>query len=48
MEVLFVVVPLAVGFAGLGCLAFYWAQKKGQFDDMKTPAEKVLIDDLEE
>lgn len=45
MEVLYVVVPLAVAFAAGAVLAFVWAVRRGQFDDMKTPAHRVLADD---
>ena len=45
MEVLFVIVPLAVAFAGFGALAFVWAVCARQFDDLSTPAHRILIDD---
>lgn len=45
MEVLYVIVPLAVAFAGAAVLAYVWAVRSGQFDDMKTPAHRVLTED---
>jgi cbb3-type cytochrome oxidase maturation protein len=45
MEVLYVIVPLAVAFAGGALLAYIWAVKSGQFDDMTTPASRVIVDD---
>jgi cbb3-type cytochrome oxidase maturation protein len=46
MTVLFVVLPLAVGLSGLAVLAFVWATKSGQLDDLETPAVRVLCDDV--
>lgn len=45
MSVLFIVVPLAVLLAALGVLAFAWAARSGQFDDVDTPAERMLHDE---
>jgi cbb3-type cytochrome oxidase maturation protein len=45
MEVLFVVVPLAIAFAGVAVIGYVWAVKAGQFDDLTTPAHQMLIDD---
>jgi cbb3-type cytochrome oxidase maturation protein len=45
MTVLFIVVPLALLMAGAGVLAFAWAARQGQFDDVDTPAERMLHDD---
>jgi cbb3-type cytochrome oxidase maturation protein len=48
MTVLFVVLPLAVVLSGLAALAFVWATRRGQFDDLDTPAVRLLTDDLRE
>jgi cbb3-type cytochrome oxidase maturation protein len=45
MSVLFLVLPLAVIIAAAGVAAFAWAAKHGQFDDLDTPAMRVVIDD---
>lgn len=45
MTVLFVVLPLAVVFAGGAVWAFIWAARGGQFDDLKTPAVRILHDE---
>jgi len=45
MTVLFVVLPLAVALSALAALAFVWATRSGQFDDLDTPAVRVLCDD---
>jgi cbb3-type cytochrome oxidase maturation protein len=45
MTVLFLVLPLALMFAGLAIAAFIWAARRGQFDDLTTPAFRMLHDD---
>ncbi|MEM8558510.1 MAG: cbb3-type cytochrome oxidase assembly protein CcoS [Bacteroidota bacterium] len=45
MTVLYVLIPLALLLAGAGVLAFRWAVRSGQFDDVETPALRMLIDD---
>lgn len=48
MTVLFVVLPLAVVLSGLAAAAFLWATRAGQFDDLQTPAVRLLCDELAE
>jgi cbb3-type cytochrome oxidase maturation protein len=48
MTVLFIVLPLAVVLSGLAALAFAWAARRGQFDDLATPAVRLLSDELSE
>jgi cbb3-type cytochrome oxidase maturation protein len=45
MTVLFVLVPLALIIAGSAVIAFLWAVKNGQLDDLETPALRILQDD---
>ena len=45
MNVLFVLIPLALVFAGAFVAAFRWAVRDGQFDDVETPALRMLLDD---
>ncbi|MET1756145.1 cbb3-type cytochrome oxidase assembly protein CcoS [Novosphingobium sp. RD2P27] len=49
MTSLATLVPIAL-FMGLGSLAtFFWALRKGQFEDLDGAANRILIDDeLEE
>ncbi len=48
MNVLYFLVPLAVLLATVGVAAFMWAVRNGQFDDVETPAIRMLLDDEEE
>lgn len=45
MEILYLLVPLALMLAGSAVLAFRWAARNDQFDDLDTPAVRVLLDD---
>jgi cbb3-type cytochrome oxidase maturation protein len=45
MNVLFIVFPLALVLSGVSVVAFLWAVRKGQFDDLTTPALRVLTDE---
>jgi cbb3-type cytochrome oxidase maturation protein len=45
MSVLFLVVPLATVLVGVAVWAFVWAARRGQFDDLDTPAMRMLHDD---
>jgi len=37
--------PVALGMGLLGLVAFFWALKKGQFEDLDGAAARILIDD---
>jgi len=45
MNVLVFLVPLALGLGLLGLLAFLWAMKSGQFDDLDGAAWRAIADD---
>ncbi len=45
MSVLFLVLPLALLVVAGAILAFVWSARSGQFDDLDTPAMRVLGDD---
>ena len=47
MSVLFLAVPIALLFAGGAVLAFWLAARQGQFDDLDTPAWRVLQEEAE-
>lgn len=44
MSVLFVAVPAALTFAIGAVIAFLWASRTGQFDDLETPPLRMLHD----
>jgi cbb3-type cytochrome oxidase maturation protein len=48
MTSLFGLIPLAIVLLGAAIWAFFWAVRSGQFDDLDTPAVRILLDDDEE
>ena len=47
METIFVLLPLALLIAAIAVGFFIWAARTGQFDDLDTPAVRILFDDEE-
>jgi cbb3-type cytochrome oxidase maturation protein len=45
MSVVFILLPLALLVAGVMVALFVWAVKSGQYDDLETPAVRILFDD---
>jgi cbb3-type cytochrome oxidase maturation protein len=48
MTVLFIVLPLAIVMAGLFLAAFIISVRRGQYDDLDTPAVRMLHDEEKE
>jgi len=45
MSILFALIPLAIVLLACAVWAFFWAVRSGQFDDLDTPAVRILLDD---
>ena len=45
MSILLMLIPLSLLFVGLAVAAFAWAVRRGQFDDLDTPAIDILRED---
>ncbi len=45
MSVIFLVLPLALAIVALAVAAFIWAARRGQYDDLETPAVRAVLDD---
>ncbi|MGD9257435.1 MAG: cbb3-type cytochrome oxidase assembly protein CcoS, partial [Gammaproteobacteria bacterium] len=45
MSIIYVLIPLGLILLGLAIWAFFWAAGSGQFDDLETPAWRILLDD---
>lgn len=45
MNILLLLIPLSLALLALAIGAFVWAVKRGQFDDLDTPAIDILADD---
>ncbi|MBA4160843.1 MAG: cbb3-type cytochrome oxidase assembly protein CcoS [Novosphingobium sp.] len=48
MTGLAVLIPVALGLGLFGLVAFFWALKRGQFEDLDGAAARILIDDEDE
>ncbi|TQM05793.1 cbb3-type cytochrome oxidase maturation protein [Pseudoxanthomonas sp. 3HH-4] len=44
MNILLMLLPISLVLLGLAIAAFAWAVRKGQFDDLDTPALDILDD----
>ena len=47
MNILYLLIPLALLLLAGAVWAFFWAVGSGQFDDLDTPATRILLDDDE-
>ena len=45
MSVLVYLIPIALALGALGLVAFLWALRSGQFEDLDGAAERILFDD---
>jgi cbb3-type cytochrome oxidase maturation protein len=45
MEILNFLIPLALLLAAFFVIGFIWMTKKGQYDDLETPALRMLLED---
>lgn len=45
MNIIILLLPVALFLALSFVIAFIWAANRGQYDDLETPAHKMLLDD---
>jgi len=45
VSVVYIALPVALLLAVAGVVAFIWATRSGQMDDLDTPGQRVLFDD---
>ena len=45
MSMVFVLLPLSIILGGGALVLFLWALRNGQFDDLETPAHRILFED---
>jgi cbb3-type cytochrome oxidase maturation protein len=45
MTIIYVLIPIGLVLLALGIWAFFWASGSGQYDDLDSPAWKILMDD---
>ena len=47
MDIIYILIPLSILLIIGAITVLFWAIKGGQFDDMDSPAHKILFDDDE-
>lgn len=45
MNIIYFMLPLALVLGALFVGLFIWATNNGQYDDLETPATRMLVDD---
>lgn len=45
MSVIYLLVPLALVLVGAAVWAFVWAVRRGEMDDLETPAVRMVFDE---
>lgn len=48
MDILFLLIPIALGFLIIALGIFFWAIRDGQYDDMESQGLKIIIDDKQQ
>lgn len=48
MSGLIILIPVALGLGLLGLVTFFWAMRRGQFEDLDGAAQRILIEDEDE
>ena len=48
MEALYLLIPLSLALALGALLSFIWAARKGQFSDLASPPERVVLEEFEQ
>ncbi len=48
MNGLMILLPIALGLGLLGLGAFFWALRRGQFEDLDGAANRILLDEEDE
>jgi len=45
MSLIWILVPMALFMGGSALVLFIWAANHGQFDDLDTPPQRILIEE---
>jgi cbb3-type cytochrome oxidase maturation protein len=45
MAILFLLIPVSLTLVALGCWAFFWAVRSGQFDHLDSASWEILVED---
>jgi cbb3-type cytochrome oxidase maturation protein len=45
MDIVYLLIPLSLVLAFVIGAVFWWAVRRGQFDDLEGPAHRIVMDD---
>ena len=45
MDPVYLLIPIAIVLVGLATWGLFWSVNSGQFDDLDSPAHRILYDD---
>jgi cbb3-type cytochrome oxidase maturation protein len=45
MEIIFILLPASLILAAIALVGFLWSARAGQFEDLDTPARRLLLDE---
>ncbi len=45
MEIIFILIPVSLVLLGVALWGFFWAVRSGQFDDLDSPAYRILMEE---
>ncbi len=45
MNIIFILIPLGLVLLIVAVAAFFWAVRSGQYEDLESPAWRILLDD---
>jgi len=45
MNIIYALIPLGLVLLIIAVAAFFWAVRTGQYDDLESPAWRILLDD---
>ncbi|GAA0785964.1 cbb3-type cytochrome oxidase assembly protein CcoS [Marinobacterium sediminicola] len=48
MEIIYLLIPIAIILVSVALWAFFWSVRQGQFDDLESPAHRILFEDDEQ
>lgn len=48
MDILLLLIPVTLFLLAIGGVLFWWTVRSGQYDDLDSPAQRILFDDDED
>lgn len=48
MDILLLLIPVTLFLLAIGGMLFWWTVRSGQYDDLDSPAHRILFDDDED